>query len=733
MSGPNYTGQRDGMHWWDTPNGPLGLAPEHAAPFLPQQSELPGAGSPDMAPGLGSQPAMIGAVDGFAPGVPDFQQTAAPVQGITDGLSGGPSVTISNDYRGKGGAKRWDADQARIQQLYPSAPPPQAPQPEAQPRGPVQFDGSMESALGMGMEAMDTQGAAQQQLTDLEAKDADAQAGLMAEAEAKRLKVQTTQEAQRAKEAQQLATYQGEVGRMVDEHTKMEVDRGRLWKNKSTANKVGLAISVALAGLGSAMKGQGDKNPALDIMMGAINDDVNDQMNAIQKHGADIQMRQGVVQGFMQTMGNAEAARAAAMARGITDMEQQAKMAMANTSSARVQANGELLLGVLGEKKAQYVGQGAQALFGRDMQLEQLNMQKAQLEEQRKARAAAAANQRRQLEWDREKFMMGREADIAAARAADDGKRAEALAIDTKDLQARGVFDPRNGKPMLQPEGEKLWQEAEALRAKGDVAGAASLESSAIAQHSLRTGDGSSVRKVMGSVQNAVTLADDVNRMRAKHGANWTKSSEGEQWMTSKAAILAMTLKDAYQLGALDKGSQDVINHMTGGDPSKLSASDIPLLGGLLGGAAGSKGKLDALVDALGTKAQTELRAVGYRGEWKPRREPATAPVTTETEKAVGDIQRGMGEVGRAPAVRIMKAASERAATGDAAALSILQQTRAKGGEEGQFAGEFLSELDAWNLPDGTPAPKISSVGEQGRDAWKLSRGWVRRYPKAAR
>ena len=44
-----------------------------------------------------------------------------------------------------------------------------------------------------------------------------------------------------------------------------------------TGKSILLAISVALAGLGSALKGQGDKNPALDIVMRAIDKHVEDQ------------------------------------------------------------------------------------------------------------------------------------------------------------------------------------------------------------------------------------------------------------------------------------------------------------------------------------------------------------------------------------------------------------------------------------------------------------------------
>lgn len=737
MPGPIYSGQRDGLHWWDTDVGPFGLTPDMAAPFLP-----PAPPAPEQVDGM---------LPGLAAPVATPSRPAAPAQDLGAALSAGPSVTVNNDYKdykGKRRSQRVAADRARVdgamaqQDMRTYAPPPEASPPQR-----VRFDGSLESALGEQAQAYDDAGQAVVDKAAVDMDLADREAVLREEGMARRAALEAQHAKQRAKEQAEFDRTHQAFAQANEQFAKMEVDRDRIWKDMSTGRKVAVGVMAALGAIGSAMKRQGDRNPALDAIMAAINADVEEQMANIDKAGRNVDMRRGMVSDLMQIHGNREAARAAAISAGIANVEEQIALAAAKSGSAQVKANAGIALADLGQRRADANIQGAQALFGQ-------NMQRAQLEEQRRARAAAAAQAAARLRWDQQQFMMQREADIAAAQAAGDGKRAVALAEDTKDLQARGIFDPRTGRPMLQPEGEKMWKEAETLRAKGDTAGAAGLESEAIAQHALRTGDGKDVRKLMGSVQDAVTLADDIARMRAEHGANWTKSSEGEQWMTSKAAILAMTLKDAYQLGALDKGSQEVITQITGGDPSKISASDVPLLGSLLGGAKGNKGSLDAVVDALSARAQTSLRAVGYRGEWKPRREPQTGPVATadeaslqgaEASEAAFDGMRamGMGNAYRgrdawggvtvAPqAQAVIDANFALAARGNADARRNLEVAKTKGGGLGRAAEQALAKLDGFVTSSGFKASRVGSRLNADGTVTPPA-GAVAAYPGAAR
>lgn len=64
----------------------------------------------------------------------------------------------------------------------------------------------------------------------------------------------------------------------IDQAANHKVDPNRYWKDMGTGRKIGTVLMAMISGLGSALKKQGDKNPALDMIMGFINQDVALQM-----------------------------------------------------------------------------------------------------------------------------------------------------------------------------------------------------------------------------------------------------------------------------------------------------------------------------------------------------------------------------------------------------------------------------------------------------------------------
>ena len=99
------------------------------------------------------------------------------------------------------------------------------------------------------------------------------------------------QERVKAEAAQAFAAREAEIAQraadLAADRQKAEAARARLEEQAmrpvdrslglSTGQSIMLAISVAIAGFGSALKGQGDKNPALDILMRSIDKNVEDQ------------------------------------------------------------------------------------------------------------------------------------------------------------------------------------------------------------------------------------------------------------------------------------------------------------------------------------------------------------------------------------------------------------------------------------------------------------------------
>ncbi len=130
----------------------------------------------------------------------------------------------------------------------------------------------------------------------------------------------------------------------------------------------------------------------------------------------------------------------------------------------------------------------------------------------------------------------------------------------------------------------------------------------------------------MAAAEAAVDLANQLLALRAKHGVEWLPgalASDARQTMESLAKDLQLQLKDAGELGALDKGSADFLNAMTGN----------------IVGIADPTPRLKAIASSIETKTRAQLGATSnYRGRgdlfyhWQP---PAPADAKKAADKAV--------------------------------------------------------------------------------------------------
>lgn len=77
----------------------------------------------------------------------------------------------------------------------------------------------------------------------------------------------------------------------IDKAAKAKIDPNRWWHDLGTGRRIGTIMMALVSGFGSVLKHQGDKNPALDLIMGEIQRDVSLQMDQRDQLTADVGRR----------------------------------------------------------------------------------------------------------------------------------------------------------------------------------------------------------------------------------------------------------------------------------------------------------------------------------------------------------------------------------------------------------------------------------------------------------
>jgi hypothetical protein len=162
------------------------------------------------------------------------------------------------------------------------------------------------------------------------------------------------------------------------------------------------------------------------------------------------------------------------------------------------------------------------------------------------------------------------------------------------------------------------------------------VEAEKYAVRAGNTGEREKIYNVLSGTQTAVSTIDDIIDLRRKHGAKWLAETVADQAMKSKMAILALQVKEAFALGALDSGSIQYLDKMTGGDPTKIRVSDVT---SMIEAAKGTEGSLGALAESLERNARNRLSGVMSGADRLKFRRAVLAP-KTEAEKIGSDLLR---------------------------------------------------------------------------------------------
>lgn len=389
-------------------------------------------------------------------------------------------------------------------------------------------------------------------------------------------------------------------------------------------------VMVLLGGIGTALAG--DKNNlAFDAFYKGLDRKVQGQMQ-------DLEIRRGNLAMDREQIGMTRDMNRDALAefdtRRIAElgrMKEKIETIKAQSTSNRVIANANLAIANIDEETAKSYGAAAQR------EADKLRAEQARKDQIAQA-AAARAESRRQFDLtfneNRRQFDVREANDLLGAQLG--AKAAGAKAVDEARQKAIDKNEEKailfNGEVLLQPEGEKMVEKARALEeeAKNFEAKAAKvlnpddkqrlaeqaamriqkakeIRNDAEIQHAVRagtSGEREKISKQLAETQTAITIIDEMKLLRKRHGTEWFNTPEGQS-LVARGKLLELTVKDAFELGAIDKGSIEYLRSIAGGAPDGLYLGQV--IEGL--GSKGPEGALDALKSALDSKARNRLAA----------------------------------------------------------------------------------------------------------------------------
>ncbi len=218
---------------------------------------------------------------------------------------------------------------------------PVAPLPPVEPQGPtlpgVGYIPAASLGLGQPPPEAPPPPTGPQSMEEIDQQLADQRVAMQsrADVEAENLAFQQAQE--RAEEQKQLRARWNDTQSAIKKAAEYKVDPGRKWADMSTGKKIGAIVFAAVSGLGSALKKQGDKNPALDIINAAIDQDIALQMDERSQLGVVAERSRSAYDQLTGVFKGRDAERSARKAAIWGRLEREWSMAEASSGSERVQ------------------------------------------------------------------------------------------------------------------------------------------------------------------------------------------------------------------------------------------------------------------------------------------------------------------------------------------------------------------------------------------------------------
>jgi tetratricopeptide (TPR) repeat protein len=311
-----------------------------------------------------------------------------------------------------------------------------------------------------------------------------------------------------------------EIDTLADEHKNATTDRGRLWKNMSTGNKILAAIGLGLSAIGQAKSRQGGQNPALAILLKAIEDDVADQRADITKTGEVIAEKRGLLKEFQGRLGEGQASYDMALAM----------------SAARVQRKIEIVGAQSGSEKVKLQAQDMAAQLG------QYVADKEEMVRQQAGEDAYRVHQMR----------------LSEIKAAGKGGGAGA-SMKPNAGRVYKVWDATSGKLIDRQLTEKERDQSVLIPGTGEAFVAPNVEAAKDLNNRLT------------AARNISEALSTIERLRDQNGwetdTRWYASADAQKALSAYQRAL-INYKEAYGLGAISESDLKLVEGAIGGSPT---------------------------------------------------------------------------------------------------------------------------------------------------------------------
>ena len=564
-------------------------------PMGPGYGTIPGPGgdmlvTPEDAARLGFAPPTFTAPD--SP-VPDNAMGMAPPP-VEDPMGAPPPITPAAPVS----LAPTPTDGPAPVDPYAGQAPPAAAAPQQAAPPPVDLSATTYAdVLGEQQAALADQVRAGAAVSESEAQKLDAQAAALAARNeaiaAKEVEFAKREEDDQKRIADTKALYEAKVQEFAD----AKVDR-----NKYKVSPL-QAIGVALSGLGSAIKGE-SRNPALELLMGQIDKYVEDGDRAKAAIGQEAGMfkdRLDVLQGNAQnTLASKNLAVAGVTARTAREIE-----SVGMKMDAGIKRTAVLQLAADAKSKSvEALGSAVQLQHAEDAQRLAREQQERESRRQAASRAADRAEGARQFDLT-----------LAQKIAKDEADRNAAIGSATNTAE---LALAERGIPDLKAADGSMYQ----ARNKEEAA---------------------KLAKSFAATQTINDRVSELIRLKKASGNKSAAMKSGEwQKMQANVADIQNSLRTAFEMGTLDKGSLEQMGKLMGGDPMRDGWGDV-VLGGLYqdGAEVGLEQLRKNVIDRFNTNADSMRYPTGPKFQrWEPPTDLAK-PKSDRIDLLVKDVQAG--------------------------------------------------------------------------------------------
>lgn len=479
-------------------------------------------------------------------------------------------------------------------------PEPAIPPPPPEPTGPVPPEMAGADLLQQGIE-MHEQAARQKMAADKAAADSEQEALAARNRELEAKRAETAK--QQAQWDKRLEKIQGNVTKTVDDWANHKIDPGRRWRDRSTGNKIGSLIAVAMTALGDALQRKNGPNAAMEMILKSIDDDISLQVSEREHKGQIAQRARTSLDDYRQEYGDWQQARQAKLAEEYQRTADEIERIAAQSKSDQVKARGFMMVGDL-RSRAGDLKQGiALSAWNREMKM-------AEIAEQRRHARVAESQGWANVNLRKQEIEESKKQREAAATAVNATALAKMSAEEQKVVRESGIKDPTTGQYIVGDNGKPLLERNVSSAEK--------------------------TQDVLASTQTLLSQVDDI-KAKIVGDPGFAKLNATQRQAALSAALdqMAVLLKQTYQMGALDKGLLEFTSGATGGDPTKITGK---ALFGALGLGAESGDVTTAKLDEVAKTAERgALNRLGNPKNFKFTR--AEKLEQTPVNKAARDVQ----------------------------------------------------------------------------------------------